>query len=145
MYKIGSYVKLKNTNLTGVILRKKKDIYTIRIAEKMIKTKEENILLVKHIPSLENGKVKLTLNTRSVEDTIMLRHQTVQEALEHLDKFIDLAICSHLTQIKIIHGKNGGILRKNVWEYLSKHPAIKEYRLGGYYEGSYGVTVAFLK
>lgn len=75
----------------------------------------------------------------------MLRHQTKEEAIAHLDQFIDHAICNNIKQIKIIHGKNGGILRKSIHKYLLQHPNVKEHRLGGYYEGSYGVTIAFLK
>lgn len=75
----------------------------------------------------------------------MIRHQTVDEALENLEKFIDNAICNNVKIVKIIHGKNGGILRREVHKFLDNSPYVKEHRLGGYYEGSYGVTIAFLK
>ena len=75
----------------------------------------------------------------------MLRHQTVEEALDNLDKFIDNAICNNVKIVKIIHGKQGGKLRHAVHDYLENSPYVKEHRLGGYYEGSYGVTIAFLK
>ena len=93
-----------------------------------------------------NITYSLKINDDSkLNDTIMIRHQTVEEALFNLEKFIDNAICYFISQIKIIHGKNGGILRREVHKYLDRHPSIKEHRLGGYYEGSYGVTIAFLK
>lgn len=75
----------------------------------------------------------------------MIRHQTVDEALSNLDKFIDNAICNNVKIVKIIHGKNGGILRREVHKYLENSPYVKGHRLGGYYEGSYGVTIAFLR
>ena len=89
-------------------------------------------------------KVNVQLSSPPI-DEIMIRHQTVEEALSNLDKFIDNAICNNVKIVKIIHGKNGGILRKEVHKYLENSPYVKEHRLGGYYEGSYGVTIAFLK
>jgi DNA mismatch repair protein MutS2 len=47
--------------------------------------------------------------------------------------------------VKIIHGKNNGILRNTVHEYLKDNSNIQSYRIGNYYEGGIGVTIAFMK
>lgn len=39
----------------------------------------------------------------------------------------------------------GGVLRKSVHEYLASSPYVKDFRLGNYFEGSYGVTIVNLK
>ena len=41
--------------------------------------------------------------------------------------------------------KTGGVLRKAVHEYLDNSPYISSYNFGEYYEGSYGVTIAYIK
>ena len=113
--------------------------------DKYIKTNIENITKINKNIEKEH---KTTVNVKVFSpplDEIMIRHQTVDEALENLDKFIDNAICNNVKIVKIIHGKRGGILRKEVHKYLENNPYVKEHRLGGYYEGSYGVTIAFLK
>ena len=98
------------------------------------------------ISNKEKNTVKVNIKLSSPPlDEIMIRHQTVDEALFNLEKFIDNAICNNIKIVKIIHGKNGGILRREVHKYLDNSPFVKEHRLGGYYEGSYGVTIAFLK
>lgn len=154
MYNIGDYVKITNTNLTGYITKIKNNNgtsqYFVNINDKIVITSKNYIEATTKQNKLQkytnNKKYNITLsNDNILNDTIMLRHQTVDEALYNLDKFIDNAICNKISQIKIIHGKNGGILRREVHKYLEKHPSIKEHRLGGYYEGSYGVTIAFLK
>lgn len=80
-----------------------------------------------------------------IPNEIMLRHKTKEEAMYELDKFIDKAISNNLPRIKIIHGKNGGVLRKATHEYLENFPYVSSYSLGLYHEGGLGVTIAYLK
>ena len=145
MYTIGDYVKVANSNITGKIVNISKQYITILANDKIVKLKKEQIEKIKEPTNISKDiKVNVQLSSPAI-DEIMIRHQTVEEALSNLDKFIDNAICNNVKIVKIIHGKNGGILRKEVHKYLENSPYVKEHRLGGYYEGSYGVTIAFLK
>ncbi len=145
MYTIGDYVKVTNSNITGKIVNISKQYITILANDKIVKLKKEQIEKIKEPTNISKDiKVNVQLSSPPI-DEIMIRHQTVEEALSNLDKFIDNAICNNVKIVKIIHGKNGGILRKEVHKYLENSPYVKEHRLGGYYEGSYGVTIAFLK
>ena len=145
MYSIGEYVKVKNHNIEGKIVNIVKDIVSIKANEKIVKVNVSDIEKTKEPENKSNGfSVNVKISTPP-EYEIMIRHQTVEEALANLDKFIDNAICNNVKIVKIIHGKQGGILRHAVNEYLDNSPYVKEHRLGGYYEGSYGVTIAFLK
>lgn len=145
MYTIGDYVKVTNSNITGKIVNISKQYITILANDKIVKLKKEQIEKIKEPTNISKDiKVNVKLSSPAI-DEIMIRHQTVEEALSNLDKFIDNAICNNVKIVKIIHGKNGGILRKEVHKYLENSPYVKEHRLGGYYEGSYGVTIAFLK
>ena len=145
MYTIGDYVKVTNSNITGKIVNISKQYITILANDKIVKLKKEQIEKIKEPTNISKDiKVNVQLSSPPI-DEIMIRHQTVEEALSNLDKFIDNAICNNVKIVKISHGKNGGILRKEVHKYLENSPYVKEHRLGGYYEGSYGVTIAFLK
>ena len=145
MYTIGDYVKVTNSNITGKIVNISKQYIKILANDKIVKLKKEQIEKIKEPTNISKDiKVNVQLSSPPI-DEIMIRHQTVEEALSNLDKFIDNAICNNVKIVKIIHGKNGGILRKEVHKYLENSPYVKEHRLGGYYEGSYGVTIAFLK
>ena len=89
--------------------------------------------------------ISFTLNKSSNFDTeLMLRHQTKDEALDNLDKFIYQALVNKVSIIKIVHGKHGGILRNAVHEYLKESKYVSSFRLGYPHEGSYGVTIAYL-
>ena len=142
MFTIGDYVEIIDSNIKGRIEKINKQYATILYNDKFVKVDLNNIIQKNN----EKKDIKVSVQISSPPiDEIMIRHQTVDEALANLDKFIDNAICNNVKIVKIIHGKNGGILRKEVHKYLDNSPYVKEHRLGGYYEGSYGVTIAFLK
>lgn len=66
-------------------------------------------------------------------------------AVEIVDKFLDDCLLSNLNNVRIVHGKGSGILKKAIHAFLKPHPHIKSFRLGLYGEGESGVTIAELK
>ncbi len=77
----------------------------------------------------------------SVINELHLRHLVVAEALLKLDKYLDDAFMAGLYQVRVVHGKGSGTLRRVVHEQLAKHPLVKSYRPGVYGEGGDGVTI----
>lgn len=73
-----------------------------------------------------------------------LRGMSADEAVATLANFLDGAMLANLAQVRIIHGKGTGVLRKAVQEELKRNRAVKRYRLGVYGEGEDGVTIAEL-
>ena len=82
---------------------------------------------------------------RSVPGEIDIRGMASDEAIIELDRYIDNAVLAGITDIRIIHGKGTGVLRKAVSEHLKRHKSIKSYRLGVFGEGENGVTIAEVK
>ena len=52
---------------------------------------------------------------------------------------------SHLSTVRIVHGKGTGTLRNGIQQFLKKHPHVESYRIGNYGEGEMGVTIVTLK
>jgi len=75
---------------------------------------------------------------------IDLRGQTVEEALQSLDHYLDDAAMANLPWVRIIHGKGTGTLRRAVSSFLRSHPLIVSYQLAEEREGGAGVTIAKL-
>lgn len=78
------------------------------------------------------------------ESKIDLRGLTKEDALKLLENFVDKALMTNATQLKIIHGKGNGILRNAVKAKLREYSAIHEIRHPEQNEGGDGVTLAIL-
>ena len=83
-------------------------------------------------------------SAKSAVDEVHLRRLTVDEALLKLNQYLDDAFMAGLYQVRVIHGKGTGTLRRVVTEQLINHPLVKSYRLADYGEGGAGVTIVEL-
>ncbi len=70
--------------------------------------------------------------------------QTVEEVLPRLDKYLNDAYLAGLPQVRIIHGKGTGALRRAVRNFVVDHPLAASHRPGDRYEGGEGATVVEL-
>ena len=80
-----------------------------------------------------------------VSTEIKLIGMTVDEAMGHLDKYLDDAWLAHVPSVRIVHGKGTGALRNAVHQHLKRCKYVKSYRLGTFGEGEAGVTIAEFK
>jgi DNA mismatch repair protein MutS2 len=96
-------------------------------------------------PAAEGDVARLRFEKRAVADEIHLRGMRVDEALYELDKYLDDALMAGLPEVRIVHGRGTGAVRRAVEEELRRHPRVASYRLGGPGEGGEGVTVATLQ
>jgi len=82
---------------------------------------------------------------RNISMSLDLHGETVDDAIIILDKYLDDAFLSGLSQVSIVHGRGTGVLRKGIQDYLRKHPHVKSMRQGAYDEGGIGATIVTLK
>lgn len=90
------------------------------------------------------GKLKMS-KTASISPEINLIGMTSDEAIMTLDKYLDDAFLSHISPVRIVHGKGSGILRNAVHNYLKRQKHVKSFRLGSFGEGDYGITIVEFK
>lgn len=118
------------------IMRTKANIKDLRIVEENPKPKE------KGRKSNFSGSFS---KSASISPEINLLGKTVDEALAALDKYLDDAYLSHLTSVRIVHGKGTGALRNGVHRYLKGVRYVKSFRMGEFGEGDAGVTIVEFK
>ncbi len=92
-----------------------------------------------------NYKTKKEFIPKSIQSEINVIGMTVLEACDIIDKYLDTTSLSGLSQVRIVHGKGTGALRKGIHEFLKTHPHVKSYRVGTFGEGEMGVTIVELK
>ncbi len=81
----------------------------------------------------ESGMARLEVDLRGLR---------VHELEVALARALDEAILEDLPELRIIHGKGTGALRKRVGEMLERDGRVRTVRMGGPTEGGAGVTVA---
>lgn len=76
---------------------------------------------------------------------VSVRGMDRESALEEVSRFIDRAVLTGLSEVKIIHGLGTGVLAKAVREALARDPRVTSHRHGDPMEGGTGVTFVRLK
>ena len=83
--------------------------------------------------------------TMGISPEINLIGETTMEAIPELQKYLDDAYLSHIPEVRIVHGRGTGALRKAVHTQLKKLKYVDSFRLGEYGEGEDGVTIVKFK
>lgn len=107
-------------------------------ADEIYLLENENPYKVKGRPAHSGREMKMTAMSSEVD----LRGMDTVEAVCVLERYMDEAMRSNLSQVRIIHGKGTGVLRAAVQQALKKNKYVKKFRLGVYGEGEDGVTIA---
>ena len=146
--KINDFVYIPSLDQEAKILALPDKNDMVLIQAGIVKTK----ISIKKLKPLKNreqkqGSVKINIDSKAtkIESELHLLGLRVDEALNHLDSYINSALLANMDTIRIVHGKGTGALKKAVHEYLKNNPHIKSYRLGNFGEGDLGVTIAELK
>lgn len=153
-FRLGESVKVHSLNLTGTvsslpdakgnmfvqmgILRSQVHISDLSIIEEPMTATE------RQRQRTSSGKMKMN-KAMTISPELNLLGKTVDEAIAELDKYLDDAYLSHLSPVRIVHGKGTGALRAGVHNYLKRQKHVKSYRLGAFGEGDAGVTIVEFK
>ena len=95
-------------------------------------------------PRLRGGGVSVSARSLAPAE-INLVGLTVDEALPRVDKLLDEATVTGLTQVRVIHGFGKGKLKSAVAGLLEGHPQVASFRVAGSSEGGGGATIVALK
>ena len=70
---------------------------------------------------------------------------TVEQASERVDKFLDVAAVANLPRVRIIHGHGSGALRRGLRAFLSDHPLVERASDEAEDRGGAAITVVDLR
>lgn len=149
----GDRVKLADIGKEGTVIDPPDHTGTVNVQVGILKTRTrlENLRLIEEEGKvIQGGKVKPAADyrvkvNRDFRDEIDLRGMLGDEGWQAVDKYLDDAIVSGFTKVRLIHGKGTGALKNAIWQRLKKDRRVASFRIGQYGEGDGGVTIVELK
>ncbi|MDC0230907.1 Smr/MutS family protein [Aureispira] len=140
----GSYVKLRSGGGMGIVKEIKRKEAIVEMGNLHLMVKLRDLELVKN-PILTHQKAMVktdVLNKSShFEPNIDIRGMRYEDALDRIQEFIDNALVASVNEVKIIHGKGSGALRKLVSKKLKEYTNINRSYHPESNQGGDGVTI----
>ena len=147
--KIGLEVDIPSINQSGTIISNITKSNTVQVQIGSLKTyfKISDLTIAKNVAKKEVSvqSKKRDFKVSSISPEINVIGQNVEEACFVVDKYLDNCVLNGLLNVRIVHGKGTGTLKRGIQKFLKDHPHVKSYRLGTFGEGEDGVTVVELK
>ncbi len=146
----GSWVRIKDSGTVGQVLSIQKANVELAIGDIRSVVKMERLEPATKPSALKENKNTVGLYNRvsgSVDFSpqIDLRGKRADEAITEIDRFIDQAMMLGYTNLRILHGKGDGILRKLLREYLRKYSEVESLEDEHVEFGGDGITLVKLR
>lgn len=147
---IGDSVRVLSINQEGsvVTLPNDKGELTVQVGLMKMNVNLKQLALVskkKKDEKVFNKVREFSAKSAFISPEIDVRGNNTEEAIAIIDKYLDDAAISSLSQVRIIHGKGTGALRRGLHEHFKGHPHVKKFEDAAYNEGGSGATVIVLK
>lgn len=151
---VGDVVYVRKLDQKGTVLEIQGRELTVQLGSLRTKVKASDCAFLSHaakepaISSRGKGSAHahaLLRKSQNIRQEIDIRGMMVDEAEMVVGKFLDDAVIAGLNQVRIIHGKGTGALRKGIQNYLRHHRNVLQYRFADINEGGTGATEVDLK
>jgi DNA mismatch repair protein MutS2 len=140
---IGDRVRITTLGQTGSLVGLDDESAEVQIGAFRMRVAREELERVEAAEPRREAAVKVP-EVESPGMELHLRGLRADDALVKLEDYLDRAYLAGLPQVRIVHGKGTGALRKLVREALAEHPLVAEVKQVEESEGGEGVTVARL-
>ena len=142
---VGQQVLIKSLGLNGVVRKLSGSDAEVEVEGKRLHlavSELKNMSGTKPNPSVTVG---LQLQPRFTRPDLNLIGYTVDEALAQTEKFLDDAVLTEQSTVRVIHGHGSGKLRRAIADLLHDHPLVNRFEAASPNEGGDKVTVVELK
>lgn len=149
--KDGDRVRIIGQDGNGVILSIQGKTATVQFGTLKSVTKLDKLEAIttpvdrEVVTRLRSAGIDIHTKRANFNPTLDIRGKRVDEVLAILDRFLDTAILLGQGDLKILHGKGEGVLRKVVREHLRKFREVASIQDEHIEQGGDGITVVILK
>jgi DNA mismatch repair protein MutS2 len=148
---VGDSVRLIGQEVSGKVLSMKDDAAVVQFGDLRSQVKVKQLVRSDQVvsdPAFVKAKsvgLDITRKQSTFVNTLDIRGKRVEEVNSLLDQFIDDAMLLGHAELKILHGKGEGVLRKVVRERLKKIKGVASIADEHVDRGGDGITVVVLK
>ncbi len=151
---VGDTVRLKSLGRDGRVLRHfDDDSFEVAVGPMKMKVARDDFAAVvargdaNPVAAARSRGISVSLanEDESVPTEINVIGQTVDEATQAVERFVDRAFLAGVVRVRIVHGSGMGILRKALRQFLRSHPHVAGVSEPPQNEGGGGATVVELK
>jgi len=150
---IGDFVKVKNTDISGVLTSISGDDVTLNVNEVILKTRYSKLERTQspkpktkqHRSSYSGIVSDINKKAANFKLSLDVRGKRVDEALADLQRYIDDAMILSIKEVSVLHGKGNGILRPIIREYLQSVDEIQYFGDASLDMGGAGITKIIFK
>ncbi|HWZ14315.1 MAG TPA: endonuclease MutS2 [Mucilaginibacter sp.] len=146
--KPGDWVKLTDSETTGQVIELIKDSVVIAIGDLRTVAKRKRVIKVAKSTVPKEVRKSFTSHTSdlaSFSPELDVRGMRTEDALNSIERLFDRALMMGFGNLKIIHGKGDGILRKMIRQYLKKYDQVDRMEDEHADRGGDGITYVYLK
>ena len=144
---VGDTVELLKLGTKASVIAVNKDgTYQLQAGILKLTAKADEIYLLEQSNPYKEKTARPKHSGREMKMSAMpsevdLRGMDSIEAVCVMERYLDEAMRSNMSPVRVIHGKGTGTLRAAVHQSLRKNKFVKTFRLGVYGEGEDGVTI----
>lgn len=143
--RVGSKVEVPAYNAFGQVLEMRGDDLVIQLGVMKVGVKRRDVRLVPE-PKVKGPKPSFVGTTPSrFENELQLRGLGVEEAVEELRTAILEARALKEKQLRVVHGKGMGVLRRTLREYLKNDKNVESFHDAEANQGGHGVTIVHIR
>jgi DNA mismatch repair protein MutS2 len=148
-FKAGEYVRLPGQELSGTLLSIEGNKAVVQFGLMKITVETDRLLRGSSSENTKNFRsasgVNWTQKRADFTPVLDLRGMRTEEAIPMVDHFLDEAVLLSSGEVRILHGKGEGILRKMIREHLKKNKSVASVSDEHVERGGDGISLVVLK
>jgi DNA mismatch repair protein MutS2 len=146
----GDKVRMLGQDVTGTLIAVKGDKATVQFGDLRSQLKLQDLVRADQANAAMERKVRslgldLGRKQSQFKSTLDIRGKRAEEVIPMIDQFLDDALLLSQSELRILHGKGEGVLRKVVRERLKQNKQVASIRDEHVERGGDGMTVVVLK
>ncbi len=146
---VGDWVKIAGTANEAQVISLAKNNVVLAMGELRTVQKRANVVRLDKQPaatrSRRAGYVQSGEDIADFRAEVDVRGMRTEAALHEIEKYLDRAVMMGFSNLKIVHGKGDGILRRFIRDYLRKYGEVTRMEDEHPDRGGEGITYAYLE